>query len=169
MKQFRRTTILILAAFLTIFAACSSDDDSEPDPDTPSGILGVWKITTLKFSAKTEDGIPMSGEIINLADINATINFKANGEYVGDTDGGYILKLTMDGMTFTRNVSPVFEIGNWEKDGSTLKIIDDSGTSIFQIESMSNTKIVLKANEVPGNDPEDEGFTDVDYTMILER
>ncbi|GGW65920.1 lipocalin-like protein [Winogradskyella epiphytica] len=156
---------LIIFSFVALFS-CDSDDDG--GPDNPSNdIVGIWDVTSLNFSANA-DGMPLTGEVINLDEINAKLNFKANGELTSSSDSGYQLELTAAGQSFVIPVDPFTGAGTWVKTGSTLTITDEEGTSVFQIESLTSSKLVLKGNEAPGGNGEGE-YTDVDYTMVLNR
>lgn len=166
MKLIKNALIFLLVVDIFALTACSSDDDSQ---EVPGGIVGVWRVSSLNFSATTPEGQNLTGEVINLGEINATANFKENGDFESNTDGGYVLRITLDGFPITQNIDPWITNGTWIKNDNTLTITDDTGSSSFNIHSLTSSEMVLKTNEVPGNIPGDDEFTNVDYTMVLTK
>lgn len=148
MKNLR---FILLALVITSFLSCSKDDDG----GSSINIVGSWKLVGggIEPTTFTMEGVPfpieVSGSFINISDSNR-INFLEDNSFTSNT-GSITLEMALVVMgveqTQYMELEDIFGEGTWEINDRKLIVTNDNGTTIpYQIESISETDLVLKAN-----------------------
>ncbi|PIB29443.1 hypothetical protein BFP78_15415 [Gaetbulibacter sp. 5U11] len=138
-----------------IFSSCSSDDDSNSEPSTPS-LVGVWKqINQIDFCSTG------SQEVLNLNTCQQTgrLIFNENGTY---TWTFYELNGSDCELDGTLN-------GTWEITNNMLNIAGQGGTFQYTTLEISQNSFKIGANEDSSNpDPCGTGVL-LNFTFDFER
>jgi hypothetical protein len=134
-------------ALLVFFAACKKDDS-----DSQNDVTGKWKLT----DARCDDGkstTTISGQSFTATftfegkNYNSTVEFKSDNTF--NSSGSYtqVLKTTTLGQTITQeiNLNGFSSSGNWTQDGNTLTVTSNGETQSYTLETISDTKLKLKA------------------------
>jgi PBP1b-binding outer membrane lipoprotein LpoB len=130
---------------LMIFSSCSSDDDSNSEPSSPS-LVGTWKqINQIDFCTTG------SQDVYNLSSCEQT------GRYTFNQNGNY--NITFYELIGSDCVLESTENGTWEVNAGALNIINSDGAFQFTTFELSENALKLGADENSIDpDPCNDGF-----------
>ncbi|MFA5575410.1 MAG: hypothetical protein WC994_10240 [Brumimicrobium sp.] len=160
----KKLTYLFLLIFVIGSVGCKKYEDH---------IVKVWDIEEITFTGTYEDttnnlNIPFSGEVTNLASIDATIEFFADGTLKGDTDAQYKLKVSVFGFNIPEiPINQLIENGAWDIKGDILYIThEDGGKTEYFIEELTRKEFIISANQASNPN---ENLKNSEFRMVMKR
>ncbi|MCB4800065.1 hypothetical protein [Neotamlana laminarinivorans] len=159
----------LLFLFTALVFACSGSDDSNTNDVEVNLLLGTWIGEDVEYSGTTSFDYfgttfetPFTGEAY---DVDYTLTFTENpNEFT--SEGSYSLEVTTNflGETITENSEDLEFMGSglWSQDGNQLITTESGVTTIFTIEELTETSLILSNTQT-------EEFTenDIDYTTTI--
>lgn len=125
-----KKSILLLAFAATIFVACDEDDKGGEQPKTNSELI-VGKWTSTEVSSYTYDQTNM----------DTTDSFSLTGPFIS-------FEFMSNGTLSSGLVGDTAEVGTYKVNGSVLTMITDGDTTVADITTLTNSKLVLDATDI---------------------
>lgn len=171
----KKILFLLLTVGLFTFTSCSKDDDG---PSTSGTINGLWKLESFSMSGNIDyEGFTGTTEIRTLSvSEDNTVIFHDNNTYTSNSGTIEIeTKMTFPGLppiTDTQTIdNDLFEDGTWERQGNKLTLTSSqtNEVSVWNIDELTNSRLVLSGDEETIPDEGNEGFTDLEVKIIFKR
>ncbi len=139
----------LICACLALFVLSCSDDDggNGPDPNVEL-VTGTWQLSELRITPEQdidEDGTPTTNILEELTCVSAEIILRSDNTWTFSGNDVIITTITEGLFKFFCSDQIRMNSGNWDLQGTTLRLADDTGVVTrftFSAEAMTLTNTI---------------------------